>query len=151
MTPREQQRLQRLDDLAELLDESIRIPGIGYRIGYDALMGLIPGIGDFAGLAFGTYIVVESARFKVPRSTLLRMIANVLLDAAVGTIPLIGDLFDAVYKPNLRNLRLLHARLTDRESAPRSDRLFFSLLIAIPIAGAILLVALLGAALTLLF
>lgn len=150
MKPAERQRLQRLDNLAELLDESIRIPGIGYRIGYDALIGLVPGVGDVAGLLFGTYIVLESARFRVPRSTLLRMIANVLLEAAVGTIPLIGDVFDATYKSNIRNLRLLHARLSAPESAPKSDRGFFALLIAIPILGIGLLTALVVWLLTLL-
>lgn len=150
MNPAERQRLQRLDNLAELLDESIRIPGIGYRIGYDALMGLIPGVGDLAGLMFGTYIVLEAARFKVPRSTLLRMIANVLLEAAIGTIPLIGDVFDATYKSNVRNLRLLRRRLSAPESAPRSDRWFFALLIAIPVLGIGLLTALLIWLLTLL-
>lgn len=141
MNPAERQRLQRLDNLAELLDESIRIPGIGYRIGYDAVIGLIPGVGDLAGLMFGTYIVLESAHFKVPRSTLLRMIANVLLEAAIGTIPLIGDVFDATYKSNVRNLRLLRTRLSAPESAPKSDRWFFALLIAIPILGIGLLTA----------
>lgn len=150
MNPAERQRLQRLDNLAELLDESIRIPGIGYRIGYDALMGLIPGIGDLVGLMFGTYIVLESARFRVPRTTLLRMIANVLLEAAVGTIPLIGDIFDATYKSNVRNLRLLRTRLSAPESAPKSDRWFFAVLIAIPILGIGLLTALMVWLLTLL-
>lgn len=150
MNPAERQRLQRLDNLAEFLDESIRIPGIGYRIGYDALMGLIPGIGDLVGLMFGTYIVLESARFRVPRTTLLRMIANVLLEAAVGTIPLIGDVFDATYKSNVRNLRLLRTRLSAPESAPKSDRWFFAVLIAIPILGIGLLTALVVWLLTLL-
>lgn len=145
----ERQRLQRLDNLAELLDESIRIPGIGYRIGYDALIGLIPGVGDVAGLVFGTYIVLESARFKVPRSTLLRMIANVLLEAAIGTIPIIGDVFDATYKSNLKNLRLLRARLAAPESSSRSDRWFFAVLIAIPLIGIGVTVALLVAMLAL--
>lgn len=143
MNPGDRQRLQRLDKLADLLDESIRIPVIGYRIGYDALIGLVPGIGDIAGVAFGTYIVLQSARFRVPRSTLLRMIANVLLEAAVGAIPLVGDVFDATYKANIRNLRLLHARLNEPESAPRSDRWFFAVLIAVPVIGIVLLVALL--------
>lgn len=142
MNPDETQRLQRLDHLAELLDESIRIPGIGYRIGYDAVIGLIPGVGDVAGLMFGTYIVWESARFKVPRSTLLRMIANVLLEAAIGAVPLVGDVFDATYKSNLRNLRLLHARLAAPEKAPASDRWFFAAIIAIPILGIGVLTAL---------
>lgn len=137
MNPPDQRRLQRLDRLADLLDESIRIPGIGYRIGYDAIIGLIPGVGDVAGLVMGSYIVLQSARFRVPRSTLLRMIANVLLEAAIGAIPLIGDVFDATYKANLRNLRLLHARLDAPEAAPKSDRWFFALLVAIPVAGAI--------------
>jgi hypothetical protein len=143
MTPGERQRRQRLDNLAELLDESIRIPGIGYRIGFDALIGLIPGTGDLAGLVFGTYIVVESARFKVPRSTLLRMTANVILETVIGAIPLIGDVFDATYKCNLRNLRLLHARLTTQESAPRSDRSFFAVLFALPTIGIVSLILLL--------
>lgn len=142
MQSAERQRLERLENLAELLDESIRIPGIGYRIGYDAIIGLIPGVGDVAGLLFGTYIVVESARFKVPRSTLLRMITNVILEAIIGAIPLIGDVFDATYKSNLRNLRLLQDRLNKPARAPRSDRLFFATLIAIPIAGAIAITAL---------
>ena len=137
MNPPDQRRLQRLDRLADLLDESIRIPGIGYRIGYDAIIGLIPGVGDVAGLVMGSYIVLQSARFRVPRSTLLRMIANVLLEAAIGAIPLIGDVFDATYKANLRNLRLLHARLDAPEATPKSDRWFFALLVAIPVAGAI--------------
>lgn len=144
MNPPEQRRLEQLDQLADLLDESIRIPGIGYRIGYDAIIGLIPGVGDAAGLLMGTYIVLQSARFRVPRSTLLRMIANVTLEAAIGAIPLIGDLFDATYKANSRNLRLLHARLDAPEVAPRSDRWFFVLLAALPIAGAIGLVLLIG-------
>ena len=144
MDPPEERRLQRLDELADLLDDSIRIPGIGYRIGYDAIIGLIPGVGDVAGLLMGSYIVLQSARFRVPRTTLLRMIANVVLEAVIGAIPLIGDVFDATYKANVRNLRLLHARLDEPEAAPKSDRWFFVLLAAIPVAGAIGLVLLIA-------
>ena len=148
MQPLDRTRLERLDRMAELLDESIRIPGVGYRIGYDALIGLIPGIGDVAGLALSTYIVVEAARFRLPKTTLLRMIANVAIETIIGTIPLIGDAFDAVYKANLRNIRLLHKRLDDRDSAPRDDRIFFVSLVLIPtvivvalVAGIVLLLA----------
>lgn len=145
------QRIERLDRLADLLDESIRIPVIGYRIGYDAIIGLIPGIGDLAGLALSSYIVVEAARYKLPKSTLLRMVTNVAIEAVVGSIPLIGDVFDATYKANLRNLRLLHKRLDARETAPREDKTFFMAVIAIPVVTTIALAAALVWLLTLIF
>lgn len=142
MKASDQQRLQRLERYAELLDESIRIPIIGYRIGYDALIGLIPGIGDAAGLLAGAYVILEAARFNLPRSTLLRMIANVVIETLIGTIPIIGDVFDATYKANLRNLRLLHERLEAPERLHRpEDRRFFALLILLP---ALLITALLA-------
>lgn len=134
MSPGDQKRLARLDRIAELLDESIRLPVIGYRIGYDALIGLVPVVGDAAGLLAGTYLVLEAARFKVPRSTLLRMTINVALEAVIGSIPVLGDVFDATYKSNLRNLRLLHARLqSPHEPAPTDDRRFFVLLLLVPV------------------
>lgn len=151
MTSSDDPRLQRLDRLAELLDSSIRIPGIGYRIGYDAIIGLVPGIGDLAGLALSTYIVVEAARYRLPKSTLLRMAANVAIEAVVGAVPFFGDVFDAVYKANLRNLRLLHQRLDSRETAPREDRAFFISVIAVPAAAVIVLVAGIVWLLTLIF
>lgn len=135
-------RLQRLDRLAELLDSSIRIPGIGYRIGYDAIIGLIPGIGDAAGLALSTYIVVEATRYRLPKSTLLRMITNVAIEAIIGVIPVIGDLFDAVYKANLRNLSLLHRHLGESDGTPKEDRAFFATVVLIPF-GVIVLLAVL--------
>ena len=143
MTPKERQRLQKLERFADLLDESIRIPGIGYRVGYDAIIGLIPGVGDVAGLAVSTYIVLEAARFRIPPTTLLRMIINVGLEAPIGASPLIGDLFDAVYKANLRNVRLLRRSLDDRTTQPTEDRRFFLLIILIPLLLAVLILALL--------
>ena len=135
-------RLRRLDRLALLLDESIRIPGIGYRIGYDAIIGLIPGIGDVAGLAVGTYVVFEAARFRLPASTILRMITNVALEAVIGLIPLAGDVFDATYKANLRNIRLLHKRLEAPGRRPPDDTRYFKTLLLIPIVLGLVLLAL---------
>ena len=151
MKDEKDQRLERLDRLGELLDSSIRIPGIGYRIGYDAIIGLIPGVGDVAGLVMSTYIVAEAARYSLPKSTLLRMIANVAIEAVVGAIPLLGDIFDATYKANLRNLRLLHKRLDDTSTAPREDRAFFATVAIIPIAVVVLLTGLVVWLLMLLF
>ncbi|MEL7297236.1 MAG: DUF4112 domain-containing protein [Pseudomonadota bacterium] len=95
-----------LKKLAVFLDASIRLPG-GYRIGWDAILGLVPGIGDAAGLMLSLYIVLAGARLGVGGFTLLRMCANVAIEAAVGTIPLVGDVFDMGYKANLRNLKLI--------------------------------------------
>lgn len=144
-------RLDRLDHLGELLDSSIRIPGIGYRIGYDAIIGLVPGIGDLAGLALSTYIAIEASRYRLPKSTLLRMIANVAIEAVVGAIPLIGDVFDAAYKANLRNLRLLHRRLEDSSRAPREDKMFFATAAIVPVIVLVLLSTLIVWLLTRLF
>lgn len=140
MQPRDT-RLKRLDKLADLLDDSIRIPVIGYRIGYDAVIGLIPGLGDAASLLMSTYIVVEAARFHLPKSTVMRMIANVGIEAIIGAVPLLGDVFDAVYKANLRNLRLLKTRLDHTEEKPRDDRLFIAAVILVPIVAILLIVA----------
>jgi hypothetical protein len=116
-------RLQRIERLGYLLDNAIRIPGIGYRIGYDALIGLIPGVGDVAGIALSAYIIVEAARLGAPPAKLLRMAFNVGLEALVGGIPLLGDLFDATWKANARNLDLLHAHFQGRKPK-HSDRRF---------------------------
>ena len=115
-------RLQRIAVLGRLLDDSIPIPGTGRRIGVDAVIGLVPGVGDAVGAVLSAYIIVEAARFGVPRTTLLRMAGNVGVEALVGVIPLVGDLFDAGWKANLRNLKLLNEHLTDPLRAKRANR-----------------------------
>jgi len=102
--------LARLRRLATLLDAAIQLP-FGYRIGLDGLIGLIPGVGDGIGMALSGIIIFKAARWGVPTTTLLRMVANVLLDGVVGTLPLAGDLFDFVWRANLRNLALLESHL----------------------------------------
>lgn len=98
--------------LADLLDSRWRIPGTSWRFGMDAVAGLVPGAGDLvAGLA-GLYILSAAARAGVPRSVMVRMIGNIALDTAVGSIPILGGIFDLFFKSNQRNLRLYakHAR-----------------------------------------
>jgi hypothetical protein len=107
-----------------LLDNSIPIPGTRFRIGLDALIGLVPGLGDAAGAVFSSYILLEAGKMGVSRSTLLRMAANVLIESVVGMIPLIGDLFDAGWKANQRNLALLERSLDSPALAKRRDRGF---------------------------
>lgn len=146
-------RLKRLEQLSYYLDNAIPLPGLRYRIGYDALIGLIPGVGDLVGLAISAYIVLEAARFRLPFSTVLRMVANVGIEALVGSVPLVGDLFDATWKANARNMALLRERLDgDRRRAVASDRRFFGgvalvlllALAALGVAVVYLLRALLG-------
>lgn len=110
-TPEHAAALSRLRGLSRLLDNAFRIPIIGYRIGLDPILGLIPGVGDALTLLPAGYIVFEAYRLGVPKATLLRMLANVGLEALVGTVPLLGDVFDATFKANARNMALLEPHL----------------------------------------
>ena len=110
--------LDQVNQLAWLLDNSIRIPILNYRIGLDALLGLIPGLGDAAGMLFSSFIVLQAIRLGVQRPTLYRMVGNVVIETLIGLIPLLGDLFDATFKANVRNVRLL--RLALDQSSPNS-------------------------------
>jgi hypothetical protein len=96
-----------LEQLAWWLDSAIVVPGTRFRVGLDALIGLVPGIGDLIGAALSAYIVAAAARRGLPRSVLLRMALNVGLEALVGVVPIVGDLFDAAWKANQRNVALL--------------------------------------------
>jgi hypothetical protein len=110
-------RRARLNRLAWLLDSSMRVPGTDFRIGLDALLGLLPGAGDAAGVLLSGYIVLEAARMGAPGRTLVPMVLNVAVEAFVGAIPLAGDVFDAAWKANQRNVSLLNAWL-DVPGAP---------------------------------
>jgi len=106
-TGSEEDRLRRLDRLSRLLDNAFAIPGTRFRIGLDGILGLIPGIGDATGAALSIYLIVQAARLGLPVSTLLRMVGNVALETVVGAVPIVGDIFDIVWKANIRNMALL--------------------------------------------
>ncbi len=97
--------------LARLLDSAVGIPGTKLRFGLDALIGLVPGLGDMAGAALSGYIVLASARLGAPTPVLVRMILNVAIDAVIGSVPLLGDLFDVGWRANTRNTTLLDHHL----------------------------------------
>jgi hypothetical protein len=111
-----QQRIERLERLARLLDTAIVVPGTNFRFGADAIIGLMPGIGDAITTALSAWIVYEAHRLGAPRRLLARMIANVALDGVVGAVPLAGDVFDVMWRANRRNMRLLRDHL-EREGA----------------------------------
>lgn len=104
--------------LAWWLDNAIAVPGTRFRIGFDAVIGLIPGIGDLVGTLLSGYIIAVAAAQGLPRSALLRMAINVGIEAIVGVVPILGDLFDAAWKANQRNVRLL-AQFRNAPSAAR--------------------------------
>lgn len=112
--------LRNARSLARLLDTAFTIPGTGFRVGLDPILGLVPGIGDFAGVVLSLPILFHAARLGVPRTLLLRMGVNIGIEALVGAIPLIGDLFDAGWRANVRNVRLMEAFIADPRRAAKS-------------------------------
>jgi hypothetical protein len=102
-----ERRIERLRWLARLLDGAFPIPGGRGRFGLDGIIGLVPGIGDGASALLSLYIVYEAKQLGVPAGKLARMLGNIALDTVVGAVPLAGDLFDIVWKSNLRNIAIL--------------------------------------------
>jgi hypothetical protein len=134
---------RRLQRFAWLLDNSIPLPGTRFRIGLDAILGLVPGLGDVLGVLLSTYIVREAARLGAPRSVLTHMAWNVAVEGVVGMVPFLGDVFDAVWKANQRNYALLERHLADPRGAARSSRWFVGLL-TIGIVAFVLVLAVIG-------
>ena len=117
-----------LERLSWLMDDLFRVPVLGWRFGLDAVIGLIPGLGDTATSLVSFYILVAAVRYRVPKITLLRMGLNLAIDYVVGTLPVVGDLADACWKSNHMNVDLLRKRATvsaeEARSARMSDWLF---------------------------
>jgi hypothetical protein len=108
--------------LAQLLDDAVRVPGTRIGLGLDFLLGLVPGAGDLAAGALASYGLWVAQRLGAPRSLLLRMAANIALDTIVGSVPLLGDLFDVAWKSNVRNLALLDRWLDEPVRTRRASR-----------------------------
>jgi len=111
-----------MQTLTWLMDRSVPLPG-GYRIGLDGFLGLIPGLGDFISSTISGWIVVLAYQEGVPLSVLLRMLFNVGIDLLFGSIPVIGDVFDFVFKANVRNLELLDRYQLSPVETRRKSRL----------------------------
>ena len=121
LAERRRRSRDRLARWARWLDDAVRIPVIGVRVGIDALVGLIPVAGDFVGLLLSSALVGEAIRLRAPPRLLVRMGLNLGLDFAVGLIPVLGDVADVAWRANRRNRRLLEDWL-DRELAPPARR-----------------------------
>ena len=103
--------LQRIRQIAKWMDAAYQVPGTRFRIGWDSLLGLIPGVGDVATSFATTAIIAYGVRLGVRKRVIVRMLGNLGIDLAVGSIPLLGDLFDATFKANQRNVRLIERDL----------------------------------------
>lgn len=119
---------------AVLLDSAFKIPGLPVRFGFDALLGLVPGVGDLTTPAFTVLLLGTGVRMRVPVAVLARMVMNAGFDALIGLVPLAGDLVDVGWKANLRNLDLLERHATPGVPATPGDRWLVA-------AGVVLIVA----------
>ena len=115
---------KKLERLAWFLDSSIKVPGFNARFGLDGLIGLIPGVGDVISALISSVVISEAARMGAPKILLLKMAFNVLIDTLLGAVPLVGDLFDFVWKSNQRNVRLLNQYLDSPRETVVNSRLF---------------------------
>lgn len=118
-----------LESLSKYLDNWIKIPIVGWRFGLDALIGLVPNVGDTVTSLASFYILVSGVRYGVPKITLLRMAFNIGLDYVIGAIPFLGDAFDFVWKANKRNMDLIRERGTGKGEGTTSDYLFVGVII----------------------
>ena len=131
-----------LENLSRYLDDWIKIPVVGWRFGLDALIGLVPNIGDTLTSLASFYILVAGVRYGVPKITLLRMAFNIGLDYIVGSVPVVGDAFDFVWKSNKQNMQLIRERGTGKDKGTTGDYIFVFAIIGVLIAiliGSILL------------
>jgi hypothetical protein len=119
-----------LESLAHWLDSVFEIPGIGVRFGLDALLGLLPGVGDTASALASVYILQAATKYGVPRITLARMTLNIGIDLLVGAIPVVGDLFDVYWKANQKNVELLRRHFKANPMAERSIKRTDALFVA---------------------
>jgi hypothetical protein len=140
---------QWIERIAWLMDRSIPI-GKKWSIGLEAIIGLVPGVGDIAGILVGSAIVVAAIKARLPRSAIARMVSNVALDGLVGAIPFLGDAFDMVFKANTRNVQIFREAVRGRHE-PVKDSTFtagvalvFLLLLAVPVVVILLLIRAVG-------
>src|SRR5262245_10064429 len=130
-----------IEHLGWLMDDLFRIPVLGWRFGLDAIVGLVPALGDTTTSLVSLYILASAVRYRVPKITLLRMGLNIAIDYVLGSFPVVGDLFDAYWKSNKMNVELLKRRAqvssTDAEKGRASDWLFVGLII-VGLAGLLL-------------
>ncbi|NET00758.1 MAG: DUF4112 domain-containing protein [Sphaerospermopsis sp. SIO1G2] len=134
--------LKRLRQISRLLDNAVTVPGTDVGIGLDPIIGLIPVGGDVISLVFSIYIIIESAKLGVSKSTIGRMIVNIIIDGLAGAIPMLGDIFDVAWTANKYNIKLLEDYLQAPGEKKKADQSFVLLLFVGLILLAIVLISL---------
>lgn len=136
-------RLEELRKMAWVLDSQFRIPGTNFRFGVDAVIGLVPGLGDFAGAAASLLFIFQAARLGASKTILTRMATNVAIETLVGAVPGLGDIFDATFRANKRNYKLIERMVIEPEMTHVASRKFVTGMM-LAIGAAILLVGILA-------
>ena len=134
---RNEEKLLRLKLLSERLDDLIKIPGTNRKIGIDAIVGVIPILGDFIGVIFSTYIMYSGIKMGVSSKIVIKMATNIAIEFIIGSIPIIGDIFDALWKANKRNVELIEEVTIENQENYRLNYLIMASLIIL-ILGLIL-------------
>lgn len=134
-----EEKLLRLKLLSERLDDSIKIPGTNQKIGIDAIVGIIPILGDFIGVIFSTYIMYSGIKMGVSSKIVKKMATNIAIEFVIGSIPIIGDIFDALWKANKRNVELIEETTIENQEDYRLNYLIMASLIVL-ILGLILVI-----------
>ena len=124
-----EEKLLRLKLLSERLDDSIKIPGTNQKIGIDAIIGIIPILGDFIGAIFSTYILYSGIKMGVSSKIVKKMAINIAIEFIIGSIPIIGDIFDALWKANKRNVELIEEATLENQEKYRLNYLIMASLI----------------------
>ena len=123
--------LRHIEWLAKLMDSQFRIPGTNIRFGFDALLGLIPGAGDFGGFLISVVMLTTLARNGASGYVMARMFMNIIVDALVGSIPLLGDLFDVAFKANERNLQLMRDHYQEGKHQGSASRIIIPVILVL--------------------
>ena len=136
-TEDQRSRMRDIERLAHLLDDLVPIPGTKIRVGLDSILGLLPGGGDLVGGALSAWILVAAVRLGAPPAVVARMGANVLLDTAVGVVPVLGDVFDVAWRANRRNVDLLGRYAAAPQEVHRSSRGVLAIVLVVLLAALI--------------
>jgi uncharacterized protein DUF4112 len=136
---------RRIGRVTHLLDELVGVPGTPIKVGLDPVVGLIPVVGDAVAAGIGAWVIAEAASFGIPRVVLGRMILNLLVDLGIGAIPLIGDVYDAFFRSNTRNLELFRRHAMDPDASTSGERAFFAGLLLLVVGIMWLIVVAFGA------
>ena len=126
-----EEKLLRLKLLSKRLDDSIKIPGTNQKFGIDAIVGIIPILGDFIGVIFSTYIMYSGIKMGVSSKIVKKMAANIAIEFVIGSIPIIGDIFDALWKANKRNVELIEEATIENQENYRLNYLIMASLIVL--------------------